>query len=877
MTFEPVDFGELNAALLDRADTLVPQWLPDGKRVAGEWVCADLSGGDGRSCSVNLKSGKWADFSSDERGNDLVSLYAAIEGLSQIDAARQLLRMLGWEKPRAAPVRTSAPRAAASAPPDDWPEPPPEGEAGSSPAPTAAKPAGRKESDWQPVVPVPDGTPAPDFKHWHHGEASAWWEYRFEGQLFGYVVRYDKPDGRKEVLPLTWCVDTSDGRGTRRWHNKQWDEPRPLYVPATLLAADSRLVPVVLVEGEKCALAGLQLLAHEFDFVTWPGGGKAWPKAHWEPLRGRVVILWPDCDAKREMLTKAEREAGIDRATKPLLPEPRQPGMKTMVGIGSHLVADLECQVTLCAIPAPGDVSDGWDLADAVAQGWTAGQVRAFLRGARTFVPPDDAARAKAAAGKSTPSRAGAAPDEAAEEAASLAWRERLLTSSTGAIKAVRENVVLALDGMRHPNTGDWIPGATEAYGVLAYNEFTNDVVKLRDAPWGTKAGLCKEVDELLMGEWLVRSHWLPSMSRTTLEEAVRMVAARHEYHPVRSYLTGLTWDGEKRLATWLRRVCLVEDEWDDRDPLQRYLARVGTFFLMGMVARVLEPGVKFDYMLILEGRQGLGKSTLLRVLGGDYFADTGLVLGDKDSYQQLQGRWLYEFGELDSFSKTEVSKIKLFIASVSDYFRASFDRRARDYPRQVAFGGTTNEDHYLTDPTGNRRFWPVRVTRQIDLAWLRENRDQLFAEAVRRVVAGARMHPTPDEEIEIFAPQQQQRTVENAIESAITRYLYPIGNPTGPNSDGSLVERISLVELLGKIGIGIEKLGPGRFHEKQAAAALRRLGWEEDGRASAPKGQPRPRMYCRPQAGAGGSRGSNDTPGTQGDQPEGADDDCPF
>ena len=858
----PVDFAALASALLDRAHALVPQWLQGGKTVSGEWVCSDLSGGEGRSCSVNLTTGRWADFSGEDRGNDLISLYAAIHGQSQLEAARELMRDLGWQQSAGVHRAQTSARAPAMAAAAEAPEP---------------EATGSRQSVWEPVVPVPEGTPAPNFRHWHHGDASAWWEYRFEGQLFGYVVRYDKPDGRKEIVPLTWCVDASDERGTRRWHGKQWNEPRPLYVPATLLAADSRLTPVVIVEGEKCAKAAFDLLGHEFDFVSWPGGGKAWARADWSWLRGRVVILWPDCDAKRSRLSREEREAGVGADSKPLLPPMKQPGLQAMVSIGSVLVADHGCQVTICPIPEPGAVSDGWDVADAIAQGWDAVQVRAFIRSARTFTPPDEGARAKGAAGKTTRPFAGAAQDESAE-AAALAWRERLLTTaSTGAIKAVRENVVLCLDGMAHPDGDDWIHGTPEAHGVLAYNEFTNDITKLRPTPWNTPAGPCCDVEDLLMGEWLVRAHWLPSMARNTLEEGMRMVATRHQFHPVRSYLQGLRWDKQRRLSTWLRRACLEEDEWDDREPLQRYLARVGTFFLMGMCARVMQPGVKFDYMLILEGRQGLGKSTLLRVLGGDYFADTGLVLGDKDSYQQLQGRWLYEFGELDSFSKTEVSKIKLFIASTADYFRASFDRRARDYPRQVAFGGTTNEDHYLTDPTGNRRFWPVRATRQIDLEWLRENRDQLFAEAMHRVASGARMYPTPEEELELFAPQQQQRTVENAIEAAITRYLYPAGNATGANSDGLLVNRISLVELLGKIGIGIEKLGPGRFHEKQAAAALRRLGWEEDGRATAPKGQPRPRLYCRPTAEAGGSQRSTGTPKTQGDQPEGADDDCPF
>jgi predicted P-loop ATPase len=844
---DPIDFTGLADALLDRAERLVSEWLPGGRVSGGEWVCADLTGGEGRSCSVNLKTGKWADFSGDDRGNDLISLYAAIHNLNQGQAARQLIEDLGWQKSAMAVQTPARPRV----PADSRPEPPPaEPDAGS----------GKRRSVWKPVVPVPSNAPAPDFKHFERGLPERTWEYAFEGERFGHVCRFRTSDGGKEILPHTWCVDESDGRGTMRWHWKQWDEPRPLFVPATLLSGEPGRVPVVLVEGEKCAQAGHELLGHEFDFVSWPGGGKAWAKARWGWLMGRTVYLWPDCDGKRQRLTKDERDAGVDPNTKPLLPEAKQPGMAAMVAIGSLLAAQHGCTVYMCPVPGPGDVSDGWDIADAVEQGWDPERVRGFIRGAREFTPPDDAARAKA---RSTPSMAGAEPEEAA-----LAWRSKLLTSAQGAIKAVRENVVLALDGIPEAK----LPGVREAAGVIGFNDFTNEVVKLKRSPWGTDAGAWSEVDELLMGEWLVREHWLPSMSRGTLEEAVRMVAYRHRYHPVREYLQGLEWDGERRLVSWLRRSCLEEDEWDDADPLHRYLARAGTYYVMGMCQRALQPGCKFDYMLVLESpEQGRGKSSLFRLLGGEWFADTGLVLGDKDSFAQLQGRWVYEMSELDALSRADIKQVKQYIASQSDYFRASYDRRARDYPRQGVFGGTTNEDHYLVDPTGNRRFWPVRVTRRVDLAWVASVRDQLFAEALARLAAGKRYYPLPDEEEELFAPQQLQRMVENAIAGKVASYLHPIGTPTGPNSDGSVINEITLVDLLGKIGIGIEKLGPGKYHEKQAAAALRQLGWV--GKKSSRPG--RPIVYMRPKS---EPRGSNEsTRSTQADQPERATDDCPF
>lgn len=852
-----IDFAALAAALLQRSHQLVPQWLPGGRMRGREWVCGSLAGDAGESCSVNLDSGRWADFAGNERGGDLVSLYAAIHGLSDAQAARELMQQLGWD---AGPQ--GAHRVARELP---------------TPAPAV-----RARSAWQVVVPVPDHAPPCGFRwgfkdahsgQWVELEAVRVWEYAFEGTRYGYVARFERTDSHgqrvKETIPFTWCEDTGDARRTQRWHCKTWPQPRPLYVPARRLS-DGR--PVVLVEGEKCAEAGHELLGDEFDWVTWPGGAKSWALASWHWLAGREVVLWPDADAKRQRLTAAERAIGVDAASKPLLPLAEQPGMKAMAGIGAVLATQHRCTVRIVELPQPGVWPDGWDVADAIADGWNAQRVREFVQCARPFVPPPQAASLADAArgGLLPPPQAGAGTVPA--RGGTPSWRDHLLLTHSHAVKPVRENVVLALDGVPDMD----VAGVPEVAGVLAWNELTNDVVKLRPTPWRTPAGAWAEVDDLLMGEWLVREHGLPSVPRGTLEEAVRMVAYRHRFHPVRQWLETLRWDGTPRLAWWLRRACLEEDEWDDRDPLQRYLSRVGTWFLQAMCARVVTPGVKFDYMLILEGQQGMRKSTLLRTLAGEWFADTGLVLGDKDSYQQLQGVWLYEIPELDAFSKADVMRIKAYVASQEDYFRASFDRRAAKYPRQVVFAGTTNEDHYLTDPTGNRRFWPVRVTRRIDIDWVLSVRDQLFAEAMERVRAGKRMHPLPDEELELFAPQQQARAVENAIETAICRYLYPPANASGPASDGALVNETTLVQLLGKIGIGIEKLGPGRFHEKQAAAALRKLGWIE-ARSSAPG---RPRVYRRPapqRSDVPGGSGTLDNGRTRGQMDERADSDCPF
>jgi putative DNA primase/helicase len=154
------------------------------------------------------------------------------------------------------------------------------------------------------------------------------------------------------------------------------------------------------------------------------------------------------------------------------------------------------------------------------------------------------------------------------------------------------------------------------------------------------------------MGKWLTHEHWLPSMPRGTLEEAVAMVAKRTAFTRCATSSPNLrgAWDKTPRLARGSRRAACTSDDRDD-DPLHEYLARVGTWLVMAICARVLTPGCKFDYMVIFEGPQGYRKSTLARLLGGDYFADTGLVLGDKDSYQNLQGVLVYEWGELDSLN----------------------------------------------------------------------------------------------------------------------------------------------------------------------------------------------------------------------------------
>lgn len=221
-------------------------------------------------------------------------------------------------------------------------------------------------------------------------------------------------------------------------------------------------------------------------------------------------------------------------------------------------------------------------------------------------------------------------------------------------------------------------------------------------------------------------------VSRTQLiQESIVSLARLNTFHPVRDWLNGLEWDGQARL----------------QDVFTKGFGAVGTVpyvqdaavkFLVGAVARVIKPGCKLDEMVVLVGKQGARKSTGLRVLANGWFADSNLPVGDKDSYLLLIGKWLYEVAELDSFKKAENTRIKAFLSSQVDYFRPPFGRHTVECPRQTVIVGSTNERQFLNDPTGSRRFVPIRVTK-VDVPWLEENVAQIWAEAVVHYKAGTK------------------------------------------------------------------------------------------------------------------------------------------
>jgi predicted P-loop ATPase len=297
-------------------------------------------------------------------------------------------------------------------------------------------------------------------------------------------------------------------------------------------------------------------------------------------------------------------------------------------------------------------------------------------------------------------------------------WTDGLMRNDRGVPLGNLRNVLHAL---RH---------APEWRGVLAYDEFAARVVTTKPPPWGGPPGERWADDhDTRACAWMQEQHIPAALG--TVGHAIQTVARENRVHPVRDYLNALKWDGTPRIDTWLTDYLGVEDA--------PYVRAIGPRFLVSGTARVFEPGCQADTMPIFEGDQGTLKSSALRALAHPWFTDRISKPGSKDSSMEVAGVWLIEWAELDALFKVGTSTSKSFITRRHERFRPPYGTHLADYPRQCVFAGSINPmGGYLTDPTGARRFWPIRCG-VIDLEALRRDRDQLWAEAVVRYRDGAR------------------------------------------------------------------------------------------------------------------------------------------
>ena len=662
-------------------------------------------------------------------------------------------------------------------------------------APAAIQPAQAKpRSPWVPVVPVPESASSAPRAHPYRGLPDAVWTYRDkQGGLLGYVCRFTTSDGGKEITPLVYAQNTNAKGDTFAWRWMHFADPRPLYGLEHLRDG----FEVLVVEGEKCTDAARAELGQFLDVVTWPGGSNAAHKANWSVLAGRKVILFPDTDSL------------IEKRTNEHYAYHEQPGMKAVLK-AAEILRPLCPEIGIVQIEQPGKMPDGWDVYDAIAEGLKAQALLEWIRkrvvSVDTIVPveAETVTPAKAEKGSKTPSRAVA-----------KGWHSKLLVNERFVFRDCRENVVICLEN--HP----------KLKGCLGYNEFTARVMRIKPVPWNERLGEWTDNDDLELSDFLAHNTQVMFNSLPNIAHGVQLAAHRNKFHPLQDYLNGLEWDGEDRLSTWLVELLGVPDS--------EYARLIGPLWLRQAVNRAINPGCKADYVLILEGIQGQQKSSALRALGGEFFSDARLDLGNKDLYQMINGVWIHEIAELDAFNRSEANAIKAFITRPIDRYRLPYEKRMIDQARHTVFAGTTNNYEYHKDTTGNRRFWSVRCSK-IHLQTLQAIRGQLLAQALHEVRDGKPLYPTRQQEQDLIAPEQEMREIQDAWEQIIEKYL--------EEPAVAIMKKITTRQLLlNAIGMEASRINPTRQSETKVGAIMHKLGWEKRRESSGGRGY----YYARP------------------------------
>ncbi len=335
-------------------------------------------------------------------------------------------------------------------------------------------------------------------------------------------------------------------------------------------------------------------------------------------------------------------------------------------------------------------------------------------------------------------------------------WATQLVKNGRGDILPTVDNLVKILDGDE-----DWA-------GVIGYNLFSSQMVFLGKPPFDRLDGAWSDVDDINVQCWLERSKYAYRGGLETVRAALSVVSHKHAYHPVRDYLSALTWDGVKRIDQWLALAVGAEDN--------AYTRAVGAKWLIQAVARVFVPGCKAETMLILEGDQGWSKTKTAELLchNMDWFTnDIGGKMGSKESKECLNGRWVVEIGELAAMANSEVEDVKNFIQTRIDKYRPAYGRRVAEYKRQCVFFGSVNTGShgYLKDETGARRFWPVAQSRPVDMDWMVSNVEQMWAEARERYEDGEIWYLDPETD-RLARVEQEQRYAHDEWQSLIGSWV---------------------------------------------------------------------------------------------------------
>ncbi len=365
------------------------------------------------------------------------------------------------------------------------------------------------------------------------------------------------------------------------------------------------------------------------------------------------------------------------------------------------------------------------------------------------------------------------------------AWKKKLeYEDKSLQLKNTLRNLTLILEN--DPNLRD-----------IVFNQHLDGMEIKGDVPWKHPSKFWRDADDAQLISYVDENYG--TFSQRNYDIAVAKVTDDRSYHPIREFLQALPeWDKVERVDTLLIDYLGAADN--------KYVRAVTRKTLCAAACRVLNPGCKFDTMLVLNGSQGIGKSTLIAKLGGEWFSDS-LSLNDtkdKTAAEKLQGYWILEIGELAGLRKAEVETLRSFLSRQNDIYRASFGKRTTPHPRQCVFFGTTNaESGYLRDTTGNRRFWPVKTPgggskRSWDVT--QEDVLQIWSEVMHYVKAGEKLYLDP--EVEALAKAEQREAMESDEREGLVReYLEALLPDNWDDMD--TFERRNFLDGTGKADIG--------------------------------------------------------------------------
>lgn len=396
-------------------------------------------------------------------------------------------------------------------------------------------------------------------------------------------------------------------------------------------------------------------------------------------------------------------------------------------------------------------------------------------------------------------------------------WKTGMIRNKDGGIKPLPDNFLRLFK--THPGMA----------GVLGYDVRTDQTVLLKAPPWAPGAGRYPrqlvDADDVEATAWVNRIG-IHVAAISPISNALSAAAVHNPFDKVVDWLEDLPqWDRTPRLFHWLSKVTGCEDS--------RYTRAVGGRFIISLVARALRPGCKVDDMLVLVGAQGALKSTLLRTIvsgPGDWaFSDClGDIRRPQDYMPTLMGPWLVEVAELSQFTRKEVEAVKKFLSTQSDRFRLAYGRRAIDIARRGCIAGTSNTDDFLSDVSGNRRFWPVDVS-TLNLKAFEDNREQIFAEALYEFRQGTPWYLV-DEEVNDAMDVQADHTVIDSWEDRIRVYLDepPTFGSVEEGSPPAMLDQVTTLDVL-RDCLQIPASQANVFHSRRVAGILKRMGWRRE------------------------------------------------